>query len=176
MPLLPQPRPRDLAALLNGLADGAGAGELTDIRAHEAMGWEVRGRLHGSPLVRNPVLGAWQPMPRVSRSVDAAAAFRPWGWRWRAGEREDGSGFGWVSAPGPAEPGLLVRYAEANAATPALALLRAALSAQLLLVAEARPPAATRCLCGWDGPDAALLPGGGCPDCRRRLPALEHAA
>jgi hypothetical protein len=165
-----------LAALLNGLAEGAGAGELTDIRAHEAMGWEVRGRPHGCPLVRNPLPGAWQPMPRVSRSVDAAAAFRPWGWRWRAGEREDGMGFGWVSAPGPVEPELVVRYCEANAASPALALLRAALSAQLLLLTEALPPAAARCQCGWDGPDAALLRGNGCPDCRRRLPALECAA
>ena len=100
-----------------------------DGRVFLALGWRVQGAAtpRSQWLCRSPLATHWQPLPRVSAAVDAAARVLPWGWSWGCGARA-GLPFAWAAQRHPLREG--VPFFEASGATPALALLRAALFAQ----------------------------------------------
>lgn len=178
------PRPAmlapDLAALegvLLLIEDGARASRDLDAAVFEALGWHVTRASVTDPrrswTVLSPLSTVALPLPRASKRLDAARALLPVGWDWGVGERR-GRAQAWCTSGHPqGHPDLL--WFEAIAATPALALTKAALHGQRALLARRiGRPAEPRvgCECGWTGPLGALRARAGstamfCPDCDR---------
>jgi hypothetical protein len=161
----------DLAAIegcILLIEDGARASRDLDATIFEALGWHVTRAAITDPranwTVLSPLSRAALPLPRVSKRIDCARTLLLPGWDWGVGERSD-EPLAWTHNRRPQGDARLLWF-EAHAATPALALTKAALHARRAVMAAALAPARFTCTCGWHGPFAATR-GGQCPDCNR---------
>jgi hypothetical protein len=161
----------DLAAIegcILLIEDGARASRDLDAAIFEALGWHVTRAAITDPranwTVLSPLSRAALPLPRVSKRIDCARALLLPDWDWGVGERA-GQATAWTHNRRPQGDARLLWF-EARAASPALALTKAALHARLAVLAAAVAPSRLACTCGWRGPFAATRRGQ-CPDCSR---------
>lgn len=127
--------PRCLTRL--GLAiealEGFQHGPEMDAEVFRALGWQAAppATARAAWMVRSPYTSTWMPQPPVTTLTDGAAILVPPGWDYGAGRR-GAHGTAWCRC----DP----RFAEANSATPALALARAALHAWRYILLESPTP------------------------------------
>ncbi|MBX9701530.1 MAG: hypothetical protein K2X74_18995 [Acetobacteraceae bacterium] len=136
---------RLLTDAIQALEDRLRPGAL-DVLVHQALGWSVERRVVGVNgarrwMCRSRVSATWLPMPSPSRDLTAARRLVPWRWSWGTGEHA-GRPYAWVAETHPVAEG--TAWFEAKAATPELALLKAALHAQRHLALRALEQACSR--------------------------------
>ncbi len=169
--MIPIADPAALGAILVRLEHGGvAAGPRLDAEITQARGFEVLGSYASGArgLCRPPSRGGarWERVPRLSTTYEGAASIVPLGWHHGVARRESGP-HAWVLDPAA----LRRRFFECFGRTVPMALLRAALHAEHLVLREAAArsalPAPTHCRCEWAGPEDARLFGARCPDCGR---------